>query len=239
MRGVSKLSHVLFIPAYNPAVTPVRAGFMQQSRLPTGVTDEEHTNGHEEEENGPAYDGTVIGGGVGFAIGGPLGAATGGAIGLLYDQYRSQEPDEQSPHNQALLDAATYMDAVAQDEAAAGSRLWLAHVDGLNHGLDAEDGGTGTQFEDISKEPDIIYHDVRGHTSNVVIEVETRSGIQNDQQHAAEQLEAFARPGYALALVMPSDEVAWAEEWTVERDDVDEDRVHVVAADAMGEFIAP
>jgi len=51
------------------------------------VAEEVSNRRHEEdnEDGGPSYGGTVIGGGVGFAIGGPLGAAVGGALGLLAD----------------------------------------------------------------------------------------------------------------------------------------------------------
>lgn len=205
------------------------------------MADEEKPTEEESESNddGPAYGLATIGGGIGFAVGGAPGAAACTALGWIVGNIGSIGPREDTDHDRTLVKAASLMDEAAQEHASNRSRLWLAHVDGLEHGLDAEAGGTGTQFEDMDMEPDIIYYDVGGPTTTVLIEVETQTGIENDQQHAADQLDAFARPGYALALVMPSDEVAWAEEWVAERDDVDEDRVHVVAADAMGEFISP
>lgn len=89
---------------------------------------------------------------------------------------------------------------------------------------DNDIGGTGNPEGVLPTDmvPDLILH--AQETANLVIEVETETGLRDNEDHAEEQLEAFAAAGYRRVLVVPEDALEIAREasrdWSIDTEDV-------------------
>lgn len=197
---------------------------------------QEHADDEEKDENdGPDWRVVAAGGGVGFAIGGPVGAAAGAAITAWLDQQSTDDADDLSPHNCALLRAAREINYIADMEGGRSASLYLAHLKGHDYGLDTEDGGTRNVLDAIEGDPDIIYSDVGGPTGNMIVEVETAKAFETQTDHTLDQLERYRLGGYQTVLAVPESDLAAAEEF-VDEHDVREP-IYVVAASNLASLL--
>jgi len=194
--------------------------------------DEQHDDS---EDDGPDWRAVAAGGGVGFAIGGPVGAAAGAAISAWLDQQSTDESDDLTPHNRALLRAAREMNYIADMEGGRSASLYLAHLDGDSYGLDTEDGGTRNVLDAIEGDPDLIYSDVGGQTGNMIVEVETAKAFETQTEHTLDQLERYRLGGYQTVLAVPESDLDAAEQ-LVEDHEI-RDPVYVVSASNIASLL--
>lgn len=143
--------------------------------------------------------GAGLGATVGGLIGGPPGAVVGGVLG---GAFGSQEEKHQE------IIRKTHYSLLEQTSDSAKH-----HVDHINPD-GAEPGNTQNVLKGVDGKPDLIVTDPRN--MNLIVEVETWKGIQDDPQHALSQLEDFRKQGYERLLVTPEEEiketVGWVEE---------------------------
>ncbi|MFC3476292.1 hypothetical protein [Halobacterium litoreum] len=189
----------------------------------------------DESDSSSSFTAAVIGGGAGFAIGGPAGAAAGAAIASWLDSQQEAAEDGLSEHHSALLRAAQATNEIADERGGKSASLYLAHIDGDEYGVDAEDGNTRNVLSAIDGDPDLIYSDVGGPTGSMIVEVETAEALTTQKSHVLEQLEDYRLSGYQTVLAMPAGQKEVAEEF-VEENDV-RDPIYVVEARAIGEFL--
>lgn len=179
-------------------------------------------------EDDTGFVAAVIGGGVGFALGGPVGAAAGAGISYWLDQRDAAGADDLTPHNRALLQAAREINDVADERGGKSASLYIAHLDGHDYGLNAEDGGTRNVLSAIDGDPDIVYSDVGGGTGNMIVEVETADAFKTQTEHTLDQLERYRLGGYRTVLAVPEGDRESAESFVDEHDV--RDPVYVVEA---------
>jgi hypothetical protein len=196
---------------------------------------EEQPKDDNDEDDSPDWRVVAAGGGVGFAIGGPVGAAAGAAISAWLDQQSVSETDDLTPHNRALLRAAREMNHVADMYGGRSASLYLAHLDGNDYGLDAEDGGTRNVLDAIEGDPDLIYSDVGGPTGNMIVEVETARAFETQTKHTLDQLERYRLGGYQTVLAVPESDLDAAEQF-VEDHEI-RDPVYVVSASNIASLL--
>lgn len=189
----------------------------------------------DDDNDGPDWKLVAAGSGVGFAIGGPVGAAAGAAITAWFDQQRTDDADDLTDHNRALLRAAREINYIADMEGGRSASLYMAHLDGNDYGVDAEEGGTRNVLDAIEGDPDLIYSDVGGPTGNMIVEVETAKAFETQTEHTLDQLEQYRLTGYRTVLAVPKSDVSAAEEFVDEHDV--RDPVYVVAASNLASLL--
>lgn len=171
----------------------------------------------EDEQKENNFAAAVVGGGVGFAVGGPVGAAAGAAISYWLSG-REDETSGLSEHDTALLRASRAVNQIADERGGDSASLYMAHLDGAEYGVDAEDGGTRNVLEAIDGDPDLIYSDVGGPTGNMIVEVETATSLQTQVDHTIDQIERYRLSGYTPVLAVPGGDVDAAEAFIDEHD---------------------
>lgn len=165
--------------------------------------------------------GGTVGALIGGAIGGPVGAAIGGAGGALLGSHEDDHP---------ALVRDTYYELV--DATGEGARIYVDHVD-----VDGAAGHPDGVISDLEMIPDIIV--VQQYGANLVIEAETVAGINDDPDHAVDQLNDFQTSGFKRLLVGPRDEAEaiydWAEQ--VEDDGHVKKEIEIATPGAVSEFV--
>lgn len=143
-----------------------------------------------DEKTEDAIGGGIVGGTIGGLVGGPPGALIGGVIG-------SALGSRERKHNEALR--KTFYEL---KEATDGSgKLHVDHIDPEG----AEPGGTRSLISDVNGDPDLVL--IAQRYSNLVIEVETVEGIENDEEHVIGQLNDFQTQGFKRVLVVPESDL--------------------------------
>ncbi len=140
--------------------------------------------------------GAGIGALVGGVLGGPVGATVGGALGGAFGSHEEKHQAVLRETHSTLLEQTSH-----------SAKLYIDHInpDG------AEPGNTQNVLEGVDGKPDLIVTDP--HTKNLIVEVETWEGIQDDPEHALNQLEDFRKQGYKRLLVVPEDEIESVYGW--------------------------
>lgn len=145
-----------------------------------------------------------------------IGAAVVGAIGKHgYEKHKATD------HNWILRKACKKAKKATSDSAT----ILVDHVDDK---VDADGNCAGELGADYV--PDLIVKDF--DSQNLVVEVETSEGLENDPEHAVAQLEAFATPGYRRVLICDDTDVG--EEFVSQRG---LDRVVVCKASKIGRLL--
>lgn len=183
------------------------------------MSKQKHEHANEEEGEEPDWKLVAVGGGLGYAIGGPVGGAAGAAL----TAWISQVEDSESLHDQTLATAARNL----REHASETGSLYIAHVNPSDVGRDVEDGNPQGIVAGINGDPDILYVDVQGPRANLVVEVETPSGLHDQADHTLEQLEDYRTTGFKRLLVMPDGEVETAEDWVEKHDDDINGELHI------------
>ncbi|MFC4553591.1 MULTISPECIES: hypothetical protein [Halorussus] len=199
------------------------------------ATEEQTDDGDDGDNDGPDWKVVAAGGGIGFAIGGPVGAAAGAAISAWFDQQSVDDSDDLSDHHRALLRAAREVNTIADEQGGRSASLYMAHIDGSDYGVDAEEGGTRNVLDAIEGDPDLIYSDVGGPTGNMIVEVETAEAFETQTEHTLDQLERYRLGGYRTVLAVPESDLSAAEKF-VEEHDVREP-VYIVAASNLASLL--
>lgn len=145
----------------------------------------------------------TVGAIVGGAIGGPGGAVLGGLLGGIVG-------GSESDHNEVLRDTYYALDEATADEA----YIYVDHID-----VDGDDGNPEGVISDVEMVPDIVV--VHQNGANLVIEVETIDGINDDPQHAVDQLNDFQTSGFKRLLVASHAEAQDVVEWVENAEDED------------------
>jgi len=143
-----------------------------------------------DEKSKDTVTGAGLGAAVGGLIGGPPGALVGGVVGGAFGSHEEK--------HQELIRQTHY---TLVEQTSPNAKHYVDHIDPEN----SEAGNTQNVLDGVSGKPDIIVTDPGN--MNLVIEVETWEGIQNDPQHALEQLEDFRKRGYQRLLVAPEEEM--------------------------------
>ncbi len=151
-----------------------------------------------DEKSKKQLTGGTAGAAIGGAVGGPPGAVVGGAIGAILG-------GSESDHNEVLRTTYYELVEVTSDDA----YIYIDHID-----VDGDDGNPESVIDDVDMVPDIVVVDQYG--ANLVIEVETIDGINDDPNHAVEQLNEFQTRGFKRLLVASQPEIddvyAWVEQ---------------------------
>lgn len=145
--------------------------------------------------------GGTVGATAGFAVGGPPGALVFGALGAIIG-------GSESDHKDVLRQTYYELDEATGDDA----RIYIDHID--------VDGGAGNpegRISDVDMVPDIVV--VQQHGANLIIEVETIDGINDDPSHAVDQLNDFQTSGFKRLLVASEAELDEVFEWVAEAED--------------------
>jgi hypothetical protein len=153
----------------------------------------------------------AAGGTVGALVGsvaGPGGAVVGGLIGAAIG-------GSESDHKDVLRETYYELDDATGEDA----RIYIDHID-----VDGDAGNPEGRISDVDMVPDIVV--VQQHGANLIIEVETIDGINDDPSHAVAQLNDFQTSGFKRLLVASEAELddvyAWVEkaedEGAVEKD---------------------
>lgn len=145
--------------------------------------------------------GGIAGAAIGFAAAGPAGALVGGLGGVALG---SRETD----HNDTLRETYYELAEATTDDA----RIYVDHVE-----VTGDAGTPDGVISDVDMVPDIVVVDQYG--ANLVIEVETVDGINDDIKHAVDQLNDFQTGGFKRLLVAPESELEGVEEWAAENYD--------------------
>lgn len=151
-----------------------------------------------DEKNKEALGVGTVGAVIGGAIGGPYGAAIGGAAGALLGSHEKK-------HNSILRDTYYELKGATNGEP-------KFHVDHINPD-GATAGGTKGVISSVAGAPDLVMSAPSLPFPNLIIEVETLAGIQNDSSHAIWQLNDFQTQGYKRVLVTPEGESDAILEW--------------------------
>lgn len=147
--------------------------------------------------------GAGAGGAVGMVLGGPPGAVVGSAIGAALSGHEEK-------HKAVLRESFYELEPQTSDRA----KLYADHIDPDG----AKEGSPEGIVSGVDGRPDIVVLDPL--TKNLIIEVETWEGIQNDQQHVLKQLEDFRARGYQRVMVVPEEEIEDVAQWVEQKEDV-------------------
>lgn len=149
-----------------------------------------------DDKNKDTLAGAGFGATVGGLIGGPPGAIVGGVLGGAFgsQEEKHKELIRQTHYN--LL-----------DQTSSSAKHHVDHIDPDG----SEPGNTQNVLDGVEGKPDLVVTDPGN--MNLIIEVETWKGIQDDPQHALSQLEDFRKRGYERLLVAPENEMDKIVEW--------------------------
>jgi len=128
------------------------------------------------------------------------------------------------PEHGDVVDA-TY-DELAS-EVAASATVYADHVD------DAPN--SEAEIDGVSHVPDVIVKSAVDN--NLVIEVETEGGLEDDPQHALEQLNDFSTAGYRRLLVVPEAHAEAGEAFVEEYGDELSGQYYLASPATVTEFL--
>jgi len=154
-----------------------------------------------DEKSKKQLTGGTAGAAIGGAVGGPPGAFVGGIIGGIIG-------GSESDHNEVLRDTYYELDDATGDNA----HIYIDHID-----VDGDAGNPEGTISDVDMVPDIVV--VQQHAANLIIEVETVDGINDDPGHVVQQLNEFQTSGFKRLLVASEAEVDDVFEWVEEVED--------------------
>jgi hypothetical protein len=149
-----------------------------------------------DEKNKDTLAGAGLGITVGGLLGGPPGAVIGGLVGGAFGSHEER--------HQELIRQTHY---TLSEQTSENATHYVDHIDPDG----CEPGNTQNVLDGVDGKPDLIVTDPGN--MNLIIEAETWNGIQNDQQHALEQLEDFRKRGYKRLLVTPEEDIEQVTEW--------------------------
>ncbi len=156
-----------------------------------------------DEKSKKQLTGGTAGAAIGGAVAGPPGAAVLGLIGAAIG-------GSESDHNEVLRGTYYELDAATGDNA----HIYVDHID-----VDGDAGNPEGRISDVDMVPDIVV--VQQHGANLIIEVETVDGINDDPGHVVQQLNEFQTSGFKRLLVASEAEREDVFEWVEEAEDED------------------
>ena len=149
-----------------------------------------------DEKNKETLAGAGLGATVGGLMGGPPGAFIGGLIGGAFGSHEERHQEVIRQTHYTLL-----------EQTSENATHYVDHIDPDG----SEPGNTQNVLDGVNGKPDLIVTDPGN--MNLIIEAETWPGIQDDEQHALEQLEDFRKRGYKRLLVAPEEDIEEVTEW--------------------------